>query len=286
MQFRQRERLMNISRPALPVVLASVLCVGAAALSTAQQAAEGIPVPFSDPARVGTVSVRVHDGAITIRGENRKDVLVTSQSPDGNARNRNTAEVPPGFRVLTSGRGVNILEENNQIQINAASTRATRLDIRVPTRVNLMVSGHNGSGIEVENVEGDIEARHHNASIRLTNVAGSVVASTHNGAIRVVLTRIAGDKAMAFTSFNGTVDVTLPASAKANLRMQSDRGDIITDFDVQVRPSAAPQIRSDGRQRVIEVNQSVFGTINGGGPEFELRTYNGDVYLRRGGAQQ
>ena len=33
----------------------------------------------------------------------------------------------------------------------------------------------------------------------------------------------------------------------------------------------------------IEVNQSVYGTINGGGPEFELRTYNGNVYVRRAG---
>jgi DUF4097 and DUF4098 domain-containing protein YvlB len=272
---------MNVSRPALPAVLASVLCAGAVALPAAQQAAEGIPVPFSDPARVGSVSVRVHDGAITIRGETRKDVLVTSQSPSGDARNRRTADVPQGFRVLTSGSGVNISEENNQMQINAASTGATRLDIRVPTRVNLTLSGHNGAGIDVENVEGDIEARHHNASIRLTNVAGSVVANTHNGDIRVVLTRITGDKAMAFTSFNGTVDVTLPASAKANLRMRSDRGDIITDFDVQVRPGTAPQTRSDGRTRVIEINQSVFGAINGGGPEFELRTFNGDIFVRR-----
>jgi len=269
---------MTFTRPALPVVLASLLCVGASALPAAQQIGEGIPVPFSDPSRVGSVSVRVHDGSIVIRGENRKDVLVTSTSTDGN---RSRRPVPQGFQRLSSA-GVTITEENNRMQISAASNRQTRLEIRVPTRVNLSLSGHNGSGIEVDNVEGDIEADHHNASIQMSNVGGSVVADTHNGDIRVVLTRITGDKPMSFISWNGTVDVTLPAAAKANLKLRSNQGDIYTQFEMQLRPGAAPQSRNDGRTRVIDANQSVYGAINGGGPEFELRTWNGDIFVRKG----
>jgi hypothetical protein len=269
---------MTISRPALPVLLASILVAGASALPAAQQAGEGIPVPFSDPARVGSVSVRVHDGSIVVRGENRKDVLVTSSSNDG-ARNRRP--IPQGFTRVSSA-GVTITEENNRMQISAASNRQTRLEIRVPTRVNLTLSGHNGSGIEIDNVEGDIEADHHNASIQMSNVGGSVVADTHNGDIRVVLTRITGDKPMSFISWNGTVDVTLPAAAKANLKLRSNQGDIYTQFEMQLRPGAAPQSRTDGRTRVIDANQSVYGAINGGGPEFELRTWNGDIFVRKG----
>jgi hypothetical protein len=29
------------------------------------------------------------------------------------------------------------------------------------------------------------------------------------------------------------------------------------------------------------VDRSIYGTINGGGPDFELRTFNGDIYLRK-----
>ena len=99
----------------------------------------------------------------------------------------------------------------------------------------------------------------------------------------VTLTRLTTDKAMAFTSFNGDVDVTLPATAKANLKLRSDQGDIFTDFDVQTRSSPAPAQstrRGDGRVR-IEVNRAIYGAINGGGPEFELRTYNGNIYVRK-----
>ncbi len=27
---------------------------------------------------------------------------------------------------------------------------------------------------------------------------------------------------------------------------------------------------------------TIYGTVNGGGPDFELRTFNGNVYLRKG----
>jgi DUF4097 and DUF4098 domain-containing protein YvlB len=155
--------------------------------------------------------------------------------------------------------------------------------IEVPARTNLNLSTLNDGPIVVENVEGDIEVNNQNESVTLTNVAGSVVANAHNGRVKVVMTRVAAEKAMAFTSFNGHVDVTLPASAKANLKMRSDMGEIFTDFEVQVRPATAPQAtrRGDGGFRV-DVNQSIQGSVNGGGPEFELRTYNGNIYLRKG----
>src|SRR5215204_3736115 len=98
---------MRIAKPARPFVLASVLCAGAVALPGAQQAAEGIAVPFSDPARIGSVSVRVHAGTILVRGENRQDVLIVSQFTQTDAQ-RPRAKVPPGYQVLNSGGGVTI----------------------------------------------------------------------------------------------------------------------------------------------------------------------------------
>jgi hypothetical protein len=29
------------------------------------------------------------------------------------------------------------------------------------------------------------------------------------------------------------------------------------------------------------MDRSIYGTINGGGPDFELRTFNGNIYLRK-----
>jgi DUF4097 and DUF4098 domain-containing protein YvlB len=118
----------------------------------------------------------------------------------------------------------------------------------------------------------------------MNNVAGSVNAGTTNGPVRATLTRVTADRQMAFTSLNGSVDVTLPATTKANLRMRSDNGDVYSDFEVQLAAST-PVVQesrgTNGRYR-INRNRSIVGAINGGGPEFELRTFNSNVYVRKG----
>jgi hypothetical protein len=89
---------------------------------------------------------------------------------------------------------------------------------------------------------------------------------------------------MSFSSLNGTVDVTLPSDAKANVKMRTTNGEIWTDFDVKTLPSAKPIIddsrRNGGRYR-IEMDRTVNGTINGGGPDFDFRTTNANIYIRK-----
>ena len=261
------------------VTLAAAAFAAAAAAPAAQQAAEPMTVALTDPARPASIRVAIHTGGIVVRGGSRRDVQVTARGEGA----RRQSPPPAGLRRLTAGSGLVIAEENNQVSIGTGGpNRDVDIELQVPSRVALNLSTHNDGDIVVENTDGDVEAQNHNGSIRLTNVAGSAVANTHNGDVQARLTRLTADKAMSFVSYNGDVDVTLPAGAKANLKLRSDNGEIFTDFDVELRPgAAAPAGDPRGRNR-IEINQSIYGTINGGGPEIELRTYNGDVYVRRG----
>ena len=165
--------------------------------------------------------------------------------------------------------------------------RAMEFIVEVPARTNLKLGLVNGGALLVENVDGDIETNNINGpSTTLTNVSGSVVANATNGKLVAVLTRVTAQKAMAFASLNGVVDVTLPASVRANVKLRSDQGDVFTDFDIQLtaskeQPAARDSRQSGGRYR-LDIDRSLYGTINGGGPEFELRSFNGNVYLRRG----
>ena len=251
----------------------------------AQQNEEQI-VPFSDPSRPGKVEAELLHGSITVRGENRRDVSVVMRG-GAPVRERNDRPVPPGMKRLNQTAGFEISEERNEIKIEASSFRPSNasLEIRVPLRTNLELGSVNGQTITVENVEGEIEIESLNGSVTLTNVAGSVLANTQNGPITATLSRVMADKAMAFTSFNGKVDVTMPASIKANLKMRSDNGDIFTDFDVQLQqapPGGRTTRGRNGTRTQIEVNRSIYGSVNGGGPEIELRSFNGTIYLRKG----
>ena len=268
------------------VCVAAVAALGAGLVGTAgaQQADEQI-VPFSDPSRPGKVEAQLLHGSIIVRGENRRDVAVVMRGGPP-VRERNDRPVPPGMRRLNQTAGFEITEERNEIKIEASSFRPTSatLEIRVPLRTNLELGSVNGQTITVENVEGEIEIESLNGSVTLTNVAGSVLANTQNGPITATLSRVMADKAMAFTSFNGKVDVTMPSSIKATLKMRSDNGDIFTDFDVQLQqaPPGGRTTRSRSGRTQIEVNRSIYGSVNGGGPEIELRSFNGTIYLRKG----
>jgi len=81
------------------------------------------------------------------------------------------------------------------------------------------------------------------------------------------------------------VDVTLPAAVKGNLKLRSDNGEVFTDFDLKASPQSAATVedtrRSGGRYR-IEVNKAIYGAVNGGGADFDIRTFNGNIYVRKG----
>jgi hypothetical protein len=250
---------------------------------------EALELGFTDPSRPGTLDVNLFSGSVTVRGTARKDVSikVTHRGRDS-AFERNAPPPPAGMRRLTPNRrgDLAVQEDNNRMTVRSMTMlNEMDVEIEVPARTNLTIRTVNGGAIEVENVEGALEVNNVNGPIRLTGVSGSAVASATNGQVLVRLTRVTDAKAMAFSSFNGTVDVTLPATTKANLKLRSDNGDVFTDFDVTetAPPNPAGWVKSNrGDKRVrFEGNSTVYGTINGGGPEIEARSFNGSVFIRK-----
>jgi len=250
-----------------------------------QPAADQVTVPLTDPSKPAVIHVSLVHGSITVRGTNRRDVLVTPHPDADRPSRRLDPDAASGLRRLPQSAGYRVTEESNRVNVGGDNpNRAVNFEIEVPARANVVLKTVNGGDIVVENVDGDLEVHNTNGGITLNNVAGSVLAVTTNGRVRATLTRVAAQKDMTFTSLNGDVDVTLPASTKANLRLRSDHGDVYSDFDVQTQPqqpAVQANTRGDGRYRIVRT-RSVVGTINGGGPEFELRTFNSNVYVRKG----
>ncbi len=115
------------------------------------------------------------------------------------------------------------------------------------------------------------------------NVSGTVVADTHNGSLRVTMDRVDASKPLAFTSYNGPIDVTLPADFKANLKLRASQGEVYTDFDVKLLPGESitqPNNSPDGMYRV-RTSKVINGTINGGGADATFTTYNGKILIRK-----
>jgi len=281
--------------PVLLIGVASIACASSALASRSPRigivtqqpsSADQVTVPLSNPSSPGLIDVSLVQGSITVRGTNRKDVLVSARpETDSDRRNHHYDPDSEGLRRIPQTAGFRITEDANHVKVSSDSpNRSITFEIEVPSRTNLKLHTVNGGDILVENVEGELMVSNTNGGITLNNVSGSVMAGTTNGSVRATLARVTAQKEMAFTSLNGTVDVTLPPTTKANLRLRSDNGDVYSDFDVQLAPSA-PVVQennsSNGRYRISR-NRSIVGVINGGGPEFELRTFNSNVYVRKG----
>jgi len=128
--------------------------------------------------------------------------------------------------------------------------------------------------LELKNVNNDIEAK---------NITGSISANTVNGDLNVELLRVEKDTPMAFSTLNGDIDVTFPENIKSLLNIQNERGEIYTDFEVQLERTQ-PQVeeRREGSVYKVSVENRVYGKLNGGGPEIRFNTMNGDIYIRKG----
>ena len=247
-----------------------------------------VTVPLSDPARPGSLQIALVMGQITVVGRDIKDIVIEMRG--GSTKERPVQEEARGLRRLTQSPTVNIVVFFNRVEVLAPAMRNVFLEIQVPKKTNLELSTVNNGRVEVSGVEGELEISNVNGEIELSDVSGTVVAHTVNGRVLATLQRITPDKPMAFTSLNGVVDGTLPQTVKANVKLRTDNGSAYTDFELKMLPQPnsttvenSDEPRERGRYRV-RVNKVIYGAVNGGGPDIEMRTFNGNIYLRKAGA--
>src|SRR5437763_1956826 len=268
--------------------ISSVALVAVPARAQAQESSgpDRVAVTLTDPSRPALVKASLINGGITVKAYDGKEVIVEAR-----ARNheRESARSESNMRRITvSSTGLSVEAENNEVHISTDSfARPIDLTISVPVHTSLKLSAVNDGNIVVTGVDGELDVNDVNGSVTLNNVSGSAVAHALNGRLLASFTRV-NQKPMAFSSLNGDIDVTFPADLKANLSLKSDRGEIFSDFDVQVQASAPQQTvedgRKDGGKYVVKIDKAVHGTIGGGGPEMQFTNFNGSIYIRKAGA--
>lgn len=253
----------------------------------AQDGVEKATVPLKDPARPVYIRASLMSGGITVRGADIKEVLVEAHARGG-ARHESHADRADGMKRLDlpGNAGLDVTEDDNVVTIKTSSmNQPSDLTITAPRRSSLRLKCMNDGDIRVDQVDGEIDANNLNGRITLKNVSGSVVAHSLNGAVLVTLDRIDPGKPMSFSTLNGDIDVTLPDTLKANVRMKTDNGEIYSDFEVKLIAGASVEGDKSGRQPDgsyhLRFDHALRGTINGGGPEFQFTSFNGQIYIRR-----
>ncbi len=122
--------------------------------------------------------------------------------------------------------------------------------------------------ILLENSEGDVEAEVVSGDIELIDISGAdeIASKSVSGNVKYVGSLSRGGS-YKFNALNGDVTLILPSNSAFELYAKTFSGDIDTDFEITLTG------KLDKRE--------LRGTVNGGGAEVTLKTFSGDVYLKK-----
>ena len=262
---------------ALAYIIAGVFVVTAAAPAAAQNDSSD-PKAFTWSGKIPVDSwIRVKNltGDVEVVASEGTTVEVTAEK-----RWDRTDPKDVRFEVLKDGNNVTICalwdNDREESYCDEDSYRheggGRRNDVRVyfkvklPKGVRVEVSTVNGS-VDVTGARSQVRAESVNGEVNVTTSAGPVSASSVNGEVRVSMDKLEGTDAMSFSSVNGTVSLTLPASFDADLQMSTVNGRVRSDFPITLEGRIDPR-----RMR---------GTIGKGGRQVKLSTVNGNIELRK-----
>lgn len=215
----------------------------------------------------------------SIKGYNGKEIVIKAEKV------KETPERAKGLKAVSYNAidntkiGLSVLEENGEVNITLASPIAKngKFDILIPDNMIVDVnqeSVFSSKTIEIKNLKNEINLKTMVADIKISNCTGPVVLSSLSGKIEVELVNINYNKPISINSVSGLIDLSLPASVKADLELQTISGEIYTDFDIKLEKKKDNLTRIGG-------NSSIKAKLKGGGLKIDLQTVSGNIYLRK-----
>ncbi|TRX56017.1 DUF4097 domain-containing protein [Fulvivirga sp. M361] len=244
-------------------------------------------VPFTDPGKRGKIKVDIRKGSIDVIGSERKDILIRYSPAKYKYKVKNKekekAKEKDGLKRISSGlTNLEVSEKNNYINVESDSwEKGIDLVFEVPKNIDLHVETYQYGDIFIKNIAGEVVADNYNGKIKAETISGSLVANTYNGSIKATFITVKPDTPMAFTTYNGDVDLSLPADFKASLKMKTSQGEIYSGFDFSAKETNRLKEEKKSGTYKIYLEDWVRGDVNGGGPEIMIKNYNGDIYLRK-----
>lgn len=236
---------------------------------------EQISIPLSNPDKPGLVSINHYKGSIHVTGYSGRTVVITA-----NYRNLGNGN---GMKLISSSAvKLSASEKNNIVIIKANSYRRTiDLNIRIPYDFSLKISNDDNGDIMVRDVSGVFELNNNNGDVKLVNVSGSAIISTIDGNIIADFVKVDPEMPMAFSTIEGKIDLALPQDANISLKMRTEYGEIYSDFNINIdkRKTNIRKHKSTGSTN-ISLDDWTYGKINNGGPEYLIKSLNGNIYIR------
>jgi DUF4097 and DUF4098 domain-containing protein YvlB len=260
----------------------SAVAVGLLMLATPLMAQQPqvINVPLSRPGDPVFLEIGIQSAHIEVIGEDRDDAEFEIIVADGDRR----IVTPSGTQPLKGGGySLEVEEDDNEIHLDM-DWRVTKVSVvaRIPKRADVELQTINDGEIIVSNLIGNLELYNTNGPITARNVSGSVIAESVNDTIDIAFDSFSDDGASSMESINGDLILALPAGVGVTTQLDTSRGEIYSDFEVEVRPVEQVIERDDTRNGVsIQIESVIVADINGGGHVVRMKSLHGDLNIRK-----
>jgi len=173
------------------------------------------------------------------------------------------------IRLVTVSGNITVANSGSSELLNAVSGNITLRDVAGDVKArtvsgNIFIERAAGS-LNVETVSGKVDAK------ELANTRSADVSSTSGSIFLEGDLNPAGSYSL--ESHSGDITVRVPGSAAFDFTCWNFSGEFASDFKIVSEPAS----KSKDSQRAIR------GQVNGGGADLNLRTFSGDINLKKRG---
>ncbi len=230
----------------------------------------------------GKIEIKNLLGEVTLQNSAGNSIIIESDF------DMETPERAEGLKLLgaaedNTGLGVNINEENGVIYIlgTVSKVRDHQYKISVPvgSAVNLDYNSPFAQGnLVIDSFKGSLETRTLNADVKVTNSTGPLTVNTISGNLEISFSSISQDAPTSLATISGLIDVTIQASEKATLSINSLNGNIYNNLDLKAAKETLDDQRAYGMKPIGQKGEF---NLNGGGQKLLLKSISGNIYLRK-----
>lgn len=242
-------------------------------------------VPVADTILTPVVMVLHSMGDVNVKGHKGGELLVYAQEllPSVTELAKQSQEQVFSFIDKRTKSPVTVSRNNNfsvqqrgdffQIETNIFAFN-NHVFVMAPERSSVAVYSRDIGNISIENFFGDVEAEANAGSIYIKNVDGMINAATVHGDVVADVSQEEEEVRPLFIStLIGNIEIIAPSNATNTVLVSSEMGNLRTNFNTVNTINVANSVNTPN-------NRSLSFDLNGGGSEFILKTFKGDIYLR------
>lgn len=246
-----------------------------------------LKIPVSE--KPFNLKVMTFSGKIQITGHESNDIIIKSEQEIEDQTNINLEDFPDGFTSEDiqklkeeEAKDYDLFQDKNKVYIDASSPfHEINFIIYVPYSCNIDIETSGGS-ININNIKGKIECQTTGGDIFVENLTGTVNTSTLDGKTSVQFTGLFPENINALSSFNGDIEISLPAKADADIEVKAEENNLKSELNIAFNAGKVNRINDDPNGKIKYVTEKwQTGKLNNGGTKIIISSMDGLVHLKK-----